>query len=473
MALQNTGSGFTNLNQIINANRNNQLGSTIQSGVVGAAQGAKQDLNKSQQEFQAGLEANKVDTDVNRQKVNQVLQDPTKATGGDIGAFDQFRSGKYAGPTQLSNVPQIQKETLEAQQLSQAAQNPGGRQALLQRFVGGPGYTQGEQGLDTVLLGATGGKQLQIAGNAAQGLGNAVNRGVTSAEQSGKQAQVGAQNFAKDVLGQIQKNYDPLSQNLDKSVAQAAAEQQAKYNETQRILNNLGNFKATSATQALEGEKIDPETGLVQKEYSNAGNATSRNFSTTGAIDSSAGGYVKNVTDSVSSLLNAGILKPSDIDEINKSIAEWSPNGYWDSSIYQGPDQKYLGGTNRQTQYAPNIYSGPGGVPDQVSRRSEADEFADQGIKNAQNLRVFSHPDAGANLLDLLQNSITNQQAQNLNRQGLADQSTRAKLDALNRLAGKQSEFANAPAYQQQATQFDIKKFNEALKSMDANLHNG
>lgn len=70
---QKKGTGFTNLNRIMQANQGNRLGQTVAGGVSGAATGLKSNIIQSQAGFQTEAEKNRLDTDANRAQRSGVL----------------------------------------------------------------------------------------------------------------------------------------------------------------------------------------------------------------------------------------------------------------------------------------------------------------------------------------------------------------------------------------------------------------
>ena len=70
---QKKGTGFTNLNRIMQANQGNRLGQTVAGGVSGAATGLKSNIIQSQAGFQTEAEKNRLDTDANIAQRSGVL----------------------------------------------------------------------------------------------------------------------------------------------------------------------------------------------------------------------------------------------------------------------------------------------------------------------------------------------------------------------------------------------------------------
>lgn len=72
MAIQK-GTGFTNLNRVLQANRGNNLGSAVTSGINQRVQGVKSSIKSAQDQFQEEANKNKLDTDEAKQQRIQTL----------------------------------------------------------------------------------------------------------------------------------------------------------------------------------------------------------------------------------------------------------------------------------------------------------------------------------------------------------------------------------------------------------------
>lgn len=89
---------------------------------------------------------------------------PTSMSDADKAAFKTQLNGSYSGPQNATSDRGFQGAYGQAQNAfgeAQAAQSPGGQQALLQKFYQSPNYSQGAQGLDAAILG--GDKDAQAA----------------------------------------------------------------------------------------------------------------------------------------------------------------------------------------------------------------------------------------------------------------------------------------------------------------------
>lgn len=218
------GSGFTNLSSYLQANKQNRLGTTIGAGIGSAANLASSGIQKATQDFQGAAQRGDLATDVNKQAREAVLSRiASGATTGpneqEVQQFGKFLGGKYAGPTALNNQFNLAQTANKAESLGRGLSSAEGRQGLLQQFVGAPQYTSGQQKLDNLLLGATGGKELSEAKQKTVGLGQAVTRAGQQASATAAQKQAAAQKFGEETKGQIQAQKStiatPLQMQLD------------------------------------------------------------------------------------------------------------------------------------------------------------------------------------------------------------------------------------------------------------------
>lgn len=194
------GSGFTNLQRIMQANVGNRLGQAVGGGIQRAGQQAHSQLGEAENQFKTQAEQNRLDTPEARERVQNVLGNAENATEGDINAFANYRAGQYKGPTDIQNIETIKGQATEAQNLGKAIGTAGGRTGLLQRFAAGPGqYGTGAQRLDELLLGSTGAKNLQAARRSVTGLGQEVSNKQQAAQEIGKQYINQARGFGEDV----------------------------------------------------------------------------------------------------------------------------------------------------------------------------------------------------------------------------------------------------------------------------------
>jgi hypothetical protein len=261
------GSGYTNINRIVNANQNNRLGSTIGSNIQQAGQQATQNINQAGQDFQTNSNANRLDTGQNQQLVQNVLADPTKAAQNSqqVNQFGTLMSGNYQGPTGLANAGQLQAQAQDVNQMGQAIGSSAGRQGLLQRFVGNPQYNSGQQSMDNLLLGQTGGKDLAAARQSTTGVQNLAQNQIGGATAAAQEYANRAKQFGQGVQQQFGNTVNQAEQGLTQQAQTAQQARDAKVSALQAQMGQ-GNINQTVANQL----------GITQGE--NTYNLTPQNF---------------------------------------------------------------------------------------------------------------------------------------------------------------------------------------------------
>lgn len=249
------GSGYTNIQSVLNANQNNQLGQTVGSGIQGQTAQAQNNLQQSQNQFNQQTNANQANTAGNSQLVQNVLGNTSQYAPGSTNAqqgqqFQQLMSGQYAGPTQLNNASQIQNQASDVNQLGQATGSQAGQIGLLQRFVGSPQYSKGQQNLDQLLLGQTGGPQLANARRGALQLQGQVGSALSGAQAVGQQQQSQAQNFGQNVQQQFGNTVAGINTGLQQ---QAQTAQQGANTAYQKAITDLQSGNVTQDEANLLG----------------------------------------------------------------------------------------------------------------------------------------------------------------------------------------------------------------------------
>ena len=194
------GSGFTNVQDYYGANQNNNLSGAVSSGVQNTSNQANTGLQQSQNQYQQGYNTAQGYQQTGQNLYNNLnpyaqssawSNDPNAAnnaiqsanTTQNQQAVTALGQG-YSGPTGLNNANQLSAQASALQQLAQGLNTSGGRQAALQQFVGQGQYTQGQQGLDSLLLGQNANSLNQARTNALQtaaNVGNTINKDTANA----------------------------------------------------------------------------------------------------------------------------------------------------------------------------------------------------------------------------------------------------------------------------------------------------
>lgn len=322
------GSGFVNLQRVIGANTNNQLGNAVGQGVSNTAQDTQSNINQAQNDFTQQSQASNLNTDANRQYItntyntiqnqavpgqpstgsnsldqsnaaadaytptgastagatntpanntgavssNAIQATPTSTTytpsATDLSQFQQFISGQYQGPQNLANLNNLQNQATDVNNLGQFLNSNAGQQALLQRFVGnGQQYGTGEQRLDSLILGQTGAPQLAEARLATQGLPDLNN--LSQADAATAQTY---QNQAQDLANFTKTGATTVAGNINTALTNQVTQEQTAADQQYNTLEN--DIKAGALTsddqskiQSLLG--IDPNAPI----YNEAGGA--------------------------------------------------------------------------------------------------------------------------------------------------------------------------------------------------------
>ena len=207
------GTGFTNIQKVMQASQGNKLGSTVVGGIQQAGQQAQQSMEQAKQQFQTEREKANINTEANAAVSADLIKnavDGSELTANQLADAEKFRKGEYAGPMGLENAAALGMKAQSAEQLGQLSGSAGGRQGLLQQFVGGTQYGAGSQRLDSLLLGQNR-QAINQARAATAGLAEQAARGI---ETSGAEAQAAAaknQDFAQQFLGKAGGEQTTLS----------------------------------------------------------------------------------------------------------------------------------------------------------------------------------------------------------------------------------------------------------------------
>jgi hypothetical protein len=286
------GTGFVNLQSFLAANQGNQLGNTVSNDISNNVNQTNNDLNTSNQAFSQGVSQNAFDTSNNQNQATNIINEASNLGGGqtldnnDQNQFSTWAQGGYAGPTTLNNSQQLQNEANQTQQIGQATSSQNGRLGLLQNFIGGNGYTQGEANLDNMLLSPSTG-QLQQSAQGAQGAVNNVNQSLNSAQQQAQTVAQQNQLFGQNITGQANQAYTGYQTGLTNQATADNANESNLYNTDLSALqnptaNSLSTLPSSWGLQyGMQTNGVNPATnGYLQQEA----NATAQNVANSSDI---------------------------------------------------------------------------------------------------------------------------------------------------------------------------------------------
>lgn len=206
-----TGSGFTNLQRILQANKGSQLGSTLASKAQQEAMDVEKGLGKASETFKKDVQSNALNTAENVQARESGLNTANSVTAANdvqnkiappagtnlVDQFQKFRAGEYKGPVQLDRGAQFLNRAEDLSNLGQNVNTSEGRFGLLQRYLGAPQYTTGQKRLDNLLLTKQADPLKQIRQSTA-GLQNEVSANLAQNQAIAQLQQQANQKFAAD-----------------------------------------------------------------------------------------------------------------------------------------------------------------------------------------------------------------------------------------------------------------------------------
>lgn len=223
-----SGTGFTNIQRVLQANKANRLGQAVSGGVQKAGEAARGAISQAGQQFQQDVGKERQRQLQEEQRAKGVLADVSKTTDEDVAAFEKIRNAQMLGPTGVKNAQEIRRQAEEAESLGEAGGSQAGRFGLLQRYVGGNRqYTGGQQRLDSLLLGQTGAGQLRQAKKATAGLGQQAAKQDVASQEVGKLLQGEARGLADRTIKGIEEGVMSYDQQIANKLEQEKAKRQA------------------------------------------------------------------------------------------------------------------------------------------------------------------------------------------------------------------------------------------------------
>lgn len=430
---QQKGSGYTNIQRIVQANQGNQLGQAVGSGIQQAGSALKSNLGNAQNQFQQQTAQNQANTAGNQQVVQNVLGSAENyiPTGNNDqnaqqGAkFQQLISGQYLGPNQLQNAQQLQGQAANVNQMGQALGTSGGRAGLLQQFVGNPQYSRGQQTLDTLLLGQQNNSQaLANARQSTAGLGNQVQGAIQGAQAQGQEQSGLAKSFGQNVQNQFGQRVSDINTGLQNQATTAQTQRDAQYQQQLKDLQS-GNITQQEADQL----------GLTNGQQ------------VTGDILQNAGNFVTQNADKASAQNVASTQDYSRLNALRQLAGQSAPQTAQDTlGQYSGQDQlagKFAG----EQAFAQDQSGFTNALQGQMANYNAQINPALQGQQNAQKIADLVKQRDAANTLGGLGGQI---QANNIQNQiaalapGAVNNGTTRTDWANSNLANAQTAYQNA-----------------------------
>jgi hypothetical protein len=191
----NTGSGFQNLDNYLNANKEQNFGGQVLGKVQGEVQGARNDMQAGADSFRNTVtQQNQTPTG---EQISGAIANPGQA---DAKAFQGWQNQQYQGARDLSGNQAANNQywngTSKADTSTRLLGSEPGRFSLLDSYYGKPSYNFGEKSLDNLLL------QTPTLGRQT----NQLKTQVAGLKQEGKTGADALSSFAGGVSGQVDKS---------------------------------------------------------------------------------------------------------------------------------------------------------------------------------------------------------------------------------------------------------------------------
>ncbi len=509
------GTGFTNINRVLQANKGSQLGTAVSGGIGGQVQKVKSGVQGAKQAFDTKAEENRLDTDAAKQQREQTLgkfdatpvnvdESKFSVSSGLQSEYDKNKADTsgFINKEKTSLAGLKDTSTLDAARDARIAQY-NAAVANMRNYSGGMRESMREN-LDKHFRGGIAGintyYQTQVdAFNRAnfdkvkQAEGNIASFNKQLADNESNYATKSAAEKAAYIDSEgrrIQEGFLPTESELSQFskfskgayAGPTALEDTGALSAQAQQAENLGKLARTQGggqellkqfvggRDYTSGQRKLDETILGQDKGINLGAATRQARGLVKSVDEASRGAAakaqeytnraKAFGDETRSLIE-GKQTPllSQLDEKMKGIQTADA----DRVAKYDKLQSILKGTEFQ------------GIDSATRTNVALDQAVKSGLISAEEMTKLSGPGGiidqakklGIDPNALLSNKLQNTQAQNLSRSGLATGSENVRLAALNRLLGKQdyeNEFAGNDRYQAGRTGLDMAGIEEFIR---------
>lgn len=435
------GTGYTNLNRLFDANKNNQLGQKVAGDVSKQISGVQNQLGQEQQKFNEKSQENRLDTEENKNQRDSVIGRFSNASGStpaegpnqkEMDTFGRFRSGAYGGPSQLQDTTSL---TATASGLNRQLSDysPSGTQELLKRSVGGNRYGQGQQRLDSLLLDKS---KLIPLQRQSQGLGQQINNANTAAQGTAQLYKNQAQQFGNETMDQLTGARSGISAQVDTDVTNAQAAEVARVQQYKSLKDLFTTKESAPAARAQFGEvsgievlQVSPQDKLNQglSKLQQLGALTPEQIAKITGDRSKATGFTDfaNQINSANSAISGGSVSQAQVDQLKNTFGRFGKQG--------DIAEKYasIGGISEQAenpgQFNVNYNKG---LANELYKYLQ--EQARQSTGYADRAKT-----QGLDFQKMFNDRINSTDAVNLTRTGVANEAQAGNINALDTLAGK------------------------------------
>ena len=343
----NQGTGFVNYNDILNANQGagQAEGQAVAAGLQSQGNAVNQNLQGQQSAYNTAAQGAQNQFNNQTQYASQLAaasQSPdstavnsvTPGTGAQN--VSQLQAVNYTGPTSLKDVTGLQSQAQAASQAGASANSTGGQQQLLKQYVGGQGYTQGENQFDQALLSKYGRGAVNTAAKNLTGLNQQANTAASNAQTQAQQAAAQDTSAKNQYISQIQGGQQSL-QNIG---AQNTAAQNLQVQQLQALLNPTGAPQSVLAnmTPAQKTQLLSQAPQLLQQYGVNTG---AQFYNAPGTV---GGANATNASNAILMGLQNNALSPTlaaPQQQANNTLNSFLGNT---AATYNNPNQVYAPG---------------------------------------------------------------------------------------------------------------------------------
>lgn len=343
------GSGFVNLDQYMTANKGNNFGNQFTGKIQGSIDSAKQGLDQSATDFtNASNQGATKWNDVGDQAKGIVDKAGAGTSADDAKKFQGYENATYKGPDSYSGSAygtQAQGGLQKAYQQASAAQNEGGRFALLDQFYGRPTYTTGQKSLDNLLVqNAPGvGAKVQGLGNEAAQLSSQANKSQGDLDALATMNKSATQDTANNSKQYLTDANSKLQTGLQDEFAKAQKAQQTGYSDEVNAFQNRSWTPAELRSLGLSPDDrtygIDPLKYLTQGATPTMAQVASpEEYARSAALAQLAGDGSTSYLDQNSASQAGTAASPYSFDTSGFQSAATARKAALDQQIAQAPD---------------------------------------------------------------------------------------------------------------------------------------
>ena len=456
------GTGFINLDKILRANQSNRLGQSVGRYIQQSGSRASEDIAKGKTEFEKEAEKNRTDTQENKQFVGSTLEN--------VGGRAPTPGSYQVTPR---NTPQVQPTTPTSGSVNVSIPKP---------VTDKPGYEL----------------PVQIGGPVRPPSGQPIKIGQPYTPPYAppqpptqfKEPTRADQARFQQIISGVYKGPTEIKNIADiEAKAKQATElgnlSTSDLGRKQLLSNVFGGADYTTGQRSLDAL-------LLGQQGSDLAQAR-RSTQSLGHLAEATGEQAKTFADYLSgkakqfgeqTLKDIDTAKLPQSDLLNRQVREKLGSEQERKKLFEDL-QKTL-------TYSPTTDTSSTKTPEQIAVENDPIVKAMTAIKSMQGRGIISSDDVKALLgddktkgliarakdknmafLKELQDRITSTEASGVSRQGLASEDQMARLNALDRLAGRTSEFQpGQERYQAGSNKFNLQSFKEAVENAEKNANN-